>query len=129
MPQSYYQDPVTAVVLTSSAVSSTISADAHNGFFTITSSSANFVVHLPKNADVPVGWHSDGWMTATGCELRLNTADTAGTINGVDCVSTRFEAPIAATTLCRIYKVASATWIVENLDEGGDDITAPVPNA
>jgi len=120
-------NPLAVTAVTSTQTQAYIPTDAHRGFVALTSTGANNIVRLPTNSDVPIGWQTAGWIGATGLEIRLSTSDTAGTLNGVTAVVST-EAAIPATTLIRVTKVASATWIVDMLDEGGDDVTAPVPD-
>lgn len=97
-------------------------------FVTVTSASANNCICLPSDALCPIGTVIRGWVGANGFELRSLAANTTQTINGVTAGVTN-EAAIPATTLFRIEKVASLTWILTAVDELGAVITAIVPDA
>jgi len=57
---------------------------------------------------------------------RFVKEDTTQTINGVTAGVTN-EAAIPATTLFRVEKVASLTWILTAVDELGATVTAIIP--
>jgi hypothetical protein len=95
-------------------------------FVTITSASADNCICLPSDALCPIGTVIRGWVGANGFQLRSLAADTTQTINGVTAGTTN-EAAIPATTLFRVEKVASLTWILTAVDELGAPITAIVP--
>jgi hypothetical protein len=97
-------------------------------FVTVTSAGANNVICLPSDALCPIGTVIRGWVGANGFELRSLAADTTQTINGVTAGVTN-EAAIPATTLFKIEKVASLTWILTAVDELGAVIAAIVPDA
>lgn len=97
-------------------------------FVTVTSASANNVVCLPLDSSCPIGTVIRGWVGANGFELRSNATDTTQTINGVT-AGTTTEAAIPATTLFKVEKVASLTWILTAIDELGAVVTAIVPDA
>lgn len=87
---------------------------------------ANSIITLPVIAAADVGMEICGYIGATGCEMRTPAA-SGDTINGVDSDGTN-EAAIPATTLFRVRLVADNTWILEAVDEGGDDIAGITPD-
>ena len=97
-------------------------------FVTVTSASANNIICLPSDTLCPIGTTIRGWVGANGCELRSLAADTTQTINNVTGGVTN-EAAIPATTLFKVQKVASLTWILTAVDEAGAVITAIIPDA
>lgn len=101
--------------------------DDDGGFVIVTSANANYIITLPSSDDIRVGWSVRGWVGATGCEMRTE-AGSDETINGVNADGDTKEAAIPATTLFRATKVAADTFILSILDEGGDEVTAPVPD-
>jgi len=96
-------------------------------FVTVTSASADNCICLPSDALCPIGTVIRGWVGANGFELRSLAADTTQTINGVTAGITN-EAAIPATTLFKVEKVASLTWLLTATDEFGDTITAIIPD-
>lgn len=96
-------------------------------FVTVTSASAGDCICLPSDALCPIGTVIRGWVGANGFELRSLAADTTQTINGVTAGTTN-EAAIPATTLFRVEKVASLTWILTAVDEAGAVVTAIIPD-
>lgn len=96
-------------------------------FVTVTSANAGDCICLPSDATCPIGTVIRGWVGANGFELRSLAADTTQTINGVTAGITN-EAAIPATTLFRVEKVASLTWILTATDEVGAVITAIIPD-
>lgn len=98
-----------------------------NQFVTVTSSSANNIICLPSDSDAPIGTVIRGWVGANGFELRPIAAEAAtAKINNI---TTSVEAAIPATTLFKVEKVASLTWILTATDELGAVITAIIPDA
>ncbi len=95
-------------------------------FVTVTSASADNCICLPSDALCPIGTVIRGWVGANGFQLRSLAADTTQTINGVTAGTTN-EAAIPATTLFRVEKVASLTWILTAVDELGATVTAIIP--
>jgi len=95
-------------------------------FVTVTSASADNCICLPSDALCPIGTVIRGWVGANGFQLRSLAADTTQTINGVTAGVTN-EAAIPATTLFRVEKVASLTWILTAVDELGATVTAIIP--
>lgn len=115
---------------TATATATGLAAGALSGtdqFVTVTSASANSVISLPSDALCPIGTVIRGWVGANGFELRSFAADTTQTINGVTAGTTN-EAAIPATTLFKVEKVASLTWILTAVDELGAVITAIIPD-
>lgn len=123
MPITYNARTVTA---TSDGLTTGLIYPSDGGGFLTVNSTADYIITLPSSDDIPIGWRVDGWVTATAVEMRTE-ASSGETINGVDSDGTN-EAAIPATSLFRVQKVAADTFILEVLDEGGDDITAPVPD-
>lgn len=103
-----------------------IRADDDQGFLTVTSGNAAYIITLPSSDDIRVGWNVRGWVGANGCEMRTE-ASSNETINGVDADGSQ-EAALPATTLFQVWKVAADTFILNIIDEGGDEATAPVPD-
>lgn len=95
-------------------------------FVTVTSASADNCICLPSDTLCPIGTVIRGWVGANGFELRSLAADTTQTINGVTAGVTN-EAAIPATTLFKVEKVASLTWILTAVDELGATVTAIIP--
>ena len=95
-------------------------------FVTVTSASADNCICLPSDALCPIGTVIRGWVGANGFQLRSLAADTTQTINGVTAGITN-EAAIPATTLFKVEKVASLTWILTAVDELGATVTAIIP--
>ena len=124
MPVSFQQIAVTAT--SDGLTTGLISEDADRGFVLVTSASANNIVTLPSADKIRPGWMTNFYVGANGCEVRTDAA-SGETINGVDSDGTN-EAAIPATSLCRVYYVDTDTFIMETIDEGGDDITAIVPD-
>ena len=93
-------------------------------FVAITSGNSAHIITLPAAV---VGNVIEMWVGANGCELRTPAASGA-TINGVNSDGTN-QAALPATTLVRAICVAANTWIVDIMDEAGDDIAALVPDA
>ncbi len=112
----------TAAGLTTGALTGT------DQFVTVTSAGATDVICLPLDANCPVGTAIRGWVGANGFELRSNATDTTQTINNVTAGTTN-EAAIPATTLFRVEKVASLTWVLTATDEVGAVITAIIPDS
>jgi hypothetical protein len=112
----------TAAGLTTGALTGT------DQFVTVTSASANDVIALPLDANCPIGTVIRGWVGANGFELRSNATNTTLKVNDVT-MGTTNEAAIPATTLFRVEKVASLTWLLTATDEVGAVITAIIPDA
>lgn len=112
----------TAAGLTTGALTGT------DQFVTVTSASANDVICLPADSDCPIGTVIRGWVGANGFELRSKAGDVTATLNGVTSGTTN-EAAIPATTLFKVTKVATLTWLLEATDELGATITAIIPDA
>lgn len=124
----YHYTPI-AVTATSDGLTTGVipnDAGAPGYFVSVTSANANNIITLPSSDDIPVGWTCRGYIGANGCEMRT-VASSNETINGVDADGTQ-EAALPATTLFEVTKVAADTFILNIVDEGGDEATAPIPD-
>jgi len=121
---SYHMNPDAVTATSDGLTTGLVPFDAF--YVDVTSASANNIVTLPSTADIPNGWSCKGYVGANGCEIRTVAASNS-TINGVDADGTQ-EAAIPATTLFEVTHVADDTFILSILDEGGDVVTAPVPD-
>lgn len=124
----YYLNPIVVTATDDGLTTGLIPAEAGvpGAFVSVTSSSAAYIITLPSSDNISVGWRCEGYIGATGCEMRTD-ADSGETINGVDADGTN-EAALPATTLFRVTKTAADTFILEAVDEGGDDIAGITPD-
>jgi len=125
----YYYNPIIVTATSDGLTTGLIPVEAGvpGAFVSVASGgSANNIVTLPSQDDIPVGWMCWGYVGADGCEMRTD-ASSGETINGVDSDGTN-EAAIPATTLFQVVKTAADTFILLAYDEGGDDIAGIAPD-
>lgn len=101
--------------------------DPGSQFITVTSSSANNCVRLPKALLYTIGTKIEGTVGANGFELRVpNSQLSTVYINGV---TTNTEAAIPANSSFEVIQIDSTHWILRAWDALGAIITAIVPDA
>jgi hypothetical protein len=101
--------------------------DPGSQFITVTSSSANDCVRLPKALSYTIGTKIEGRVGANGFELRVpNSQLSTVYINGV---TTNTEAAIPANSSFEVIQIDSTHWILRAWDALGAIITAIVPDA
>jgi hypothetical protein len=91
-------------------------------FVSVTSGNANHIARLPAPV---IGTIIDGWVGATGFEVRSSVGTTINNVNGGD----TNELAIPASTHFRATCVAANTWLVDAWNNLGADIAALVPDA
>jgi len=99
-------------------------------FVTVTSGGATRCITLPAVSASTVGLTIEGWVGATGFDLRVATADamTVKLNNVTGAVAVGVEAAIPATTKFKVVCVSATEWNLTAIDELGAVITAIVPN-
>lgn len=99
-------------------------------FVTVTSGAASRCITLPAASAATIGLVIEGWVGATGFDLRVATADAMTVkLNDVTGAATvGVEAAIPATTKFKVVCVSATEWILTATDEKGAVVTAIVPD-
>ena len=114
------------VAVTASADGSTSIIPKGAGWVKVTSANSGHIVKLPSGMiDEDIGMLIEGYVGSNGFALETE-ASSDQTINGTDADGTN-SAAIPATTIFKARYVAADTWILEAVDEGGDDIAGITP--
>ena len=122
------------LVTTATAAADSTSAGAMlsavDQFVTVTSGAASRSITLPPTSATTIGLVIEGWVGATGFDLRVATAQAMTVkLNDVTGAATvGVEAAIPATTKFRVVCVSATEWILTATTELGAVVTAIVPD-
>lgn len=122
------------VTTATAAADSTVAGSklaAVDQFVTVASGGATRVITLPAAGSTTIGLVIEGYVAATGFDLRVATSQysTAKLNNVTSTTVVGVEAAIPATTKFKVVCISATEWILTATDELGAVITAIVPAA
>jgi len=121
---------VTTAIAAADSTSAGAMLSAVDQFVVVTSGAASRSITLPATSATTIGLVIEGWVGATGFDLRVATAQAMTVkLNDVTGAATvGVEAAIPATTKFRVVCVSATEWILTATTKLGAVVTAIVPD-